>query len=53
MEPDAKIYSHAPGQALGIQLKRGRKEYMNKEGHNHGREIYRHNWTKIMETHEH
>lgn len=30
MEADEVIHSQAPGRALGVPLKRGRKDYMNK-----------------------
>lgn len=30
MKPDAELHNKKPGQALGIQLKRGRRDYMSK-----------------------
>ena len=48
MEKDAEIHSQAPG----IQLKRGRREYMGKGGQDHDGEIYRDSWTKLVETQE-
>lgn len=52
MEPDAKIHNQAPGQTLGIQSKKGKREYMNKWDQDLGEEIYRDSWTKPVEAHE-
>lgn len=42
----------APGRAPGIQLERGKRDYVSKEGQAHGREIYRDCWPKLMGTYE-
>ena len=41
MEAVAVIHSLAPGQAAGLQTKRGRKDYMSKGGQDQDDEIYR------------
>lgn len=44
-KPDAEIYHQAPeNRAPGIQLKGGRRGYMNKGSQDHNGEIYRDSW---------
>lgn len=45
-------YRKRSGQALGIQSEWGKRDYVSKEGQDHGGEIYRDSWPKIVGTHE-
>lgn len=52
MELKAGIHSQAPGQPPGVQSKRVRREYKNKEGQGYDEEIYKDSCTNFIENHE-
>lgn len=42
----------APGWAPGTQSEQGKTDYVSKDGQEHGWEIYRDDWTKLVGTYE-